>query len=135
MTLCSQRTSIQIHLLVCGIRLVLILLSLVFIQSVLYCMSVSEPLLALFHLRLLVPLHRFLPSLPPDFAHPPPSPTSHDHPPPFTVSLENLFGAIQKKTDNLSLCCNYFIADRRMDVREHRRPGTSLHARFRGRVM
>lgn len=88
---------------------------LVFIQSI-YCMSVSDLLLALFHLRLLIPLHRFLL---PYFC------TSHVLLPTLTVKLENLFGAIQTQMI-LSVCSNYFIADRRMDVHKYQWPGMSL---------
>lgn len=90
---------------------------LAFIQSI-YCMSVSDLLLALFHLRLLIPLHRFLL---PHFC------TSHVPLPTPTVKLENLFGAIQTQMI-LSVCSSYFIADRRMDVHEYQWPGMSLQS-------
>lgn len=68
----------------CFIQLSLCECHLVFTQSR-YCMLVSDLLLALFHLRLLTPLHRFLP----DILHIL-CPTAKPY-----CKLEDLFGAIQ----------------------------------------
>lgn len=122
MALCSCRKQILINLLVCGICIVLIQLSScdclrVFTQSI-YCMLVLDLLLALFHLRLIIPLHRFLPHI----LHIP-CPTTK----PYCKTREYIW--CNTNPDDLSVCSNYFIADRRMDVSKYQWPGM-LHQLF-----
>lgn len=44
--------------------------------------------------------------------------------PPLTVKLESVW--CNTNPDDLSVCSNYFIADRRMDVHEYQWPGMLL---------
>lgn len=85
-------------------------------------MLVSDLLLALFQLRLLIPLHKIPP--PPSHILHIPHPTTK----PYCKTREYIW--CNTNPDDLSVCSNYFIADRRMDVRKYQWPGMLLWFSF-----